>query len=146
MRAFLKEHLPEYLVPSVFVPIAAIPVTAHGKLDAAALPRPETGRRDDEIPFVAPRTPVEETLAGIWAGVLNVERVGATDNFFELGGHSLVATRVVARARDAFGIELPVRAIFDAPVLGALAVEITALQAENDDDIAGLLDELRSAE
>ena len=100
LRAHLKRSLPDYMVPSAFVVLEALPLTPNGKIDRRALPAPEA----DAVvrgEYVAPRTPVEEMLAGIWAEVLKLERVGVQDNFFELGGHSLLAIRVMERMRQA---------------------------------------------
>ena len=119
LRELLRGALPEYMVPGAFVALDALPLTPNGKLDRRALPAPEHGLAQDS--FMAPRTPVEATLAGIWAEVLRLERVGVRDNFFELGGHSLLATRMVSRVRATFGIELPLRAVFEAPTVGELA-------------------------
>src|SRR5262249_59839761 len=93
LREYLKERLPEYLVPGVFVVLESLPLTANGKVDRKALPAPEG--RPQGLQYEAPRTPEEQLLAQIWAEVLRVERVGIHDNFFELGGHSLSATQVV---------------------------------------------------
>ncbi|RKH30864.1 non-ribosomal peptide synthetase, partial [Corallococcus sicarius] len=123
LRAHLLQKLPEYMVPAVFVPLAAFPLTPNGKLDRNALPAPEAGTAQRER-YVAPRTPTEQQLAALWAEVLRVERVGSEDHFFELGGHSLLATQVVARVRATFGVELPLRALFEAPVLEQLAQRI----------------------
>ncbi|HEX7242081.1 MAG TPA: AMP-binding protein, partial [Longimicrobiaceae bacterium] len=115
----LRGRLPEYMVPSAMVVLERLPLTPNGKLDRQALPAPEYASAGER--FVAPRTPEEETLAGIWAEVLHLGRVGAHDNFFELGGHSLLATRVISRVREAFGVGLTVRAILDAPTIEGLA-------------------------
>src|SRR6202020_855619 len=100
----------------------------NGKLDRAALPVPEGG--SSAAAYVAPRTPAEEVLAGIWAEVLRLDRVGVEENFFELGGHSLLATRVASRVRAAFGIELPLRALFEAPTVAGLAARVEAMRGD----------------
>jgi amino acid adenylation domain-containing protein len=117
----LREALPEYLVPSAFVWLEALPLTANGKLDRARLPAPSGERPQLAEAYVAPRTPVEERLARIWSEVLQVERVGVQDSFFALGGHSLNAMQVIARVRDAFQVELPLRPLFESPTVAALA-------------------------
>ncbi|HYG61743.1 MAG TPA: condensation domain-containing protein, partial [Thermoanaerobaculia bacterium] len=126
LRQAMRERLPEYMVPAVFVPLAALPLTPNGKVDRKALPAPEWHTGDQE--YLAPRTPVEEILAGIWAELLGCERVGAADHFFELGGHSLLATQVMSRLRSTFEIEMPLRTLFEAPVLADLAVRIEVAQ------------------
>jgi amino acid adenylation domain-containing protein len=124
LRAHLRERLPEYMVPSAFVTLEALPLTENGKVDRRALPAPEyVGAQ-----YVAPRTATEEKLAAIWAEVLKVERVGIHDNFFELGGHSLLATQMVARVRREFSFDLPLRQIFETPAISSLATRIEALR------------------
>ncbi len=131
LRGFLKAKLPEYMVPTAFVVLEALPLTPNGKVDRRALPVPEEADRPPlEEAFVAPRTPVEEALAGIWEEVLGLEGVGIHDDFFELGGHSLLAAQVMGRLNEHFGVELPVRALFDAPTVAGLALAITQAQAE----------------
>ncbi len=121
LRAFLKEKLPEYMVPYLYLFLDKLPLTRHGKVDRLALPRPEGTERELDVPFVAPRNAVEEVLCGIFAEVLNVERVGINDNFFELGGHSLLATQLVSRVRKSFQPDLALRKIFEAPTVASLA-------------------------
>ncbi len=122
LRETVQRTLPEYMVPAAFVILDELPRTPNGKVDRKALPAPTQGRAG--LGFVAPRTPDEELLAGIWSELLGVDPVGVEDGFFELGGHSLLATRVVARVRDVFGLELPVRSVFEAPTVAALAARI----------------------
>jgi hypothetical protein len=122
LREHLRRSLPEYMVPAAFVVLQALPLTPNGKLDRKALPAPDVASPEEE--FVAPRTPVEEVLAGIWAEVLRLERVGVHDNFFELGGHSLLATQVVSRVRATFHQEISIRTVFSTPTLEAMAEEI----------------------
>ncbi len=116
------------MVPSAFVALDALPLTPSGKLDRKALPAPAPQQRAAMAAYVAPRTPGEEVLAGIWCEVLALERVGVDDNFFELGGHSLLAMRVIARLREAFAIELPLRAVFEAPTVAELAAQVEELR------------------
>ncbi len=125
LRRALRVWLPEPMVPSRFIAVAALPRTASGKLDRRALPAPpppiERSPREPALSGVPARTQSEELLAGIFAEVLDVERVDVEDDFFSLGGHSLLATRVASRVRAAFGVELPLRQLFDTPVLSQLA-------------------------
>ncbi|HEY3581717.1 MAG TPA: condensation domain-containing protein, partial [Pyrinomonadaceae bacterium] len=124
LRGFLKERLPEYMVPSAFVFLDALPLTANGKVDRQALPAPTSARPESGETFVAPSTPAEEVLAGIWAELLGVEQVGIHDNFFELGGHSLLATQVVSRVREFFRVEIALRQVFETPTVAGLAQSI----------------------
>ncbi|RKG63993.1 amino acid adenylation domain-containing protein, partial [Corallococcus sp. CA054B] len=121
LRAHLKQHLPEYMVPAAFVPMDALPLTSNGKVDRKALPIPDASVLRASHAYEAPATPLEEQLAALWSEVLRVPTVGRTDNFFELGGHSLLATQLVARVRAALDVELPLRALFEAPTIAALA-------------------------
>jgi amino acid adenylation domain-containing protein len=126
LRARLRERLPEYMLPAAFVALDALPLTPNGKLDRRALPAPGGPAAGRE--YVAPRTPAEELLAGVFGEVLHAERVGVHDDFFDLGGHSLLATRVVSRVREVFGVELPLRAMFELPTVAALAPEVESLR------------------
>jgi amino acid adenylation domain-containing protein len=121
LRRQLKERLPEYMVPSAFVVLEALPLTPNGKVDRKALPAPEGAGLAAGRQYVAPRTPTEELLAAMWAQLLGVARVGVEDNFFELGGHSLLAMQVVARVRDTFQAEVPLRELFAEPTIAGLA-------------------------
>jgi acyl-CoA synthetase (AMP-forming)/AMP-acid ligase II/acyl carrier protein len=126
LRAWLKERLPEYMVPSAWVHLEHLPLTASGKLDRASLPGPERGRPELDSLFVAPRTAIEEMLAQIFAEILSLERAGIDDNFFELGGHSLLTTRVVTRIRKVFSADLPLRRFFERPTVREIAEFLTA--------------------
>jgi amino acid adenylation domain-containing protein/non-ribosomal peptide synthase protein (TIGR01720 family) len=125
---FLRRRLPEAMVPAAFVVVAGLPLTPNGKLDRAALPAPEGERPDLAEGYVAPRTPVETALAGIWAAVLGLERVGVTDNFFELGGDSILSIQVVAQART-MGLCLRPRDVFEHQTVAELAELATAVPA-----------------
>ena len=122
LRRFLKERLPDYMVPSAFVFLDTLPLTLNGKVDRRALPAPDLSHLELDSAFVTPRTPIEEMLTGIWEEVLKVTGVGIHDNFFELGGHSLLATQVISRIRDTFQLELPLRSLFETPTVATLAV------------------------
>jgi len=130
LRGFLQQKLPEYMVPSAFVMLDSLPFTPNGKVDRKALPAPDQTRPELEETFVAPRTPIEQTLVAIWGKVLKLEKVGIHDNFFELGGHSLLATQVMSRIRSAFSIDLPLRRMFESPTVAEIAFIITESQAQ----------------
>jgi len=130
LRRFLKDKLPDFMMPSAFVLLDKLPRTPNGKVNRRALPVPDKARPDLEETFVAPRTPVEEVLVGIWAEVLGLDRVGVQDNFFELGGHSLLATQVISRVRDAFSVELSLYSLFEAPTITSLGERIEAARRE----------------
>ncbi|HET6978705.1 MAG TPA: amino acid adenylation domain-containing protein [Pyrinomonadaceae bacterium] len=148
LQGRLEKQLPPHMIPSAFVCLDEFPLTPSGKLDRRAL------RATDDLllqtsytGYVAPRTPHEEMVAAIWAEVLNLARVGATDNFFHLGGHSLLATRVMARVRKAFGIELPLHKLFEAPTVVRFTEEIVAaLAAEPEQKPLPLIEHLPDTE
>jgi amino acid adenylation domain-containing protein len=127
LQSFLKERLPLYMLPTAFVFLERMPLTPGGKVNRRALPPPEIAPLDANSAYEPPRTPVAEILAAIWAELLHLDRVGMQDNFFALGGHSLLATQVVSRVRRIFGVEVPLRSLFEAPTLDALATHIEAL-------------------
>ncbi|WDD36885.1 amino acid adenylation domain-containing protein (plasmid) [Nostoc sp. UHCC 0926] len=129
-RHCLQKKLPEYMVPSAFVLLESLPLTPNGKVDRNALPEPDLDSTLLEK-YVAPRTPIEEILAQIWAQVLKVERVGIHDNFFESGGHSLLATQLLSRIRNIFKLELPLHSLFAATTVAKFAQEIKQLQQQN---------------
>jgi acyl carrier protein len=128
LQQFLKQKLPEYMVPSAFVQLSALPLTPNGKIDRRALPAPDTTRPFGEGAYVGSQTPVEEMLAGIWAQVLEVKQVSIHDNFFELGGHSLLATQLISRLRDTFCVEFPLRGLFESPTVASLSERLEALR------------------
>jgi acyl carrier protein len=133
------------MVPSAIVPMAELPRTISGKLDRRALPTPAQAHAREQKDFVAPRTPVEETVAGMMCQVLGVDRISINDNFFELGGHSLLATQLLSRVRTVLDVEVPLRALFESPTVAGLALAITQLQVEqeDEDDMARMIDEIK---
>ena len=125
LREYLAERLPEFMTPSAFVTLPELPRTLNGKIDRKALPTLEQARDQQTATAESrPRSAVEEIVAGIWSEVLRLPRVGLEENFFELGGHSLLATQIISRVREALSVELPLRALFEAPTAGALAQRI----------------------
>jgi amino acid adenylation domain-containing protein/non-ribosomal peptide synthase protein (TIGR01720 family) len=123
LRAYMKEHLPEYMVPAVFVALAALPVNANGKVDRRALPSPDGARLEGGAGYVAPATEAERTLAAIWAEVLRLERVGVHDNFFSLGGDSILSIQLIARANQA-GLRVTPRHVFMHQTVAELAAVV----------------------
>ncbi|GAC1458869.1 MAG: hypothetical protein NVS2B14_05490 [Chamaesiphon sp.] len=121
LRQFLKEKLPQYMIPASFAILDALPTTPNGKVDRRILPAPEALTHDTIEDYAAPRNTVEETLVEMWAEILGLQQVSIYDNFFELGGHSLLATKVTSRIRDTFQVELPLRNLFEAPTVADMA-------------------------
>jgi amino acid adenylation domain-containing protein len=123
LRSALSEKLPDYMIPAAFVLLDALPLTPNGKVDRRALPRPQPIHLSSTEPTARPHTPAQELIAGIWSGVLGVasDALGVNDDFFELGGHSLLATRAASRIRNAFGVEMTPRAIFQNPTIASQA-------------------------
>jgi acyl carrier protein len=146
LRSYLKEKLPEFMVPSAIVFLDALPLTPNGKLDRRALPEPDQNKQETGKPFVPPRTPAEEMLAAIWSELLGVERVSIHDSFFELGGHSLLLTQLASRIRKAFDVEVPLRVLFDVPTIVEMTTAIAATQAEQLDaeEMSQMLEELNN--
>jgi amino acid adenylation domain-containing protein len=146
LRDFLKSKLPDYMVPSSLTFLEKLPLTANGKVDRRALPAPEQARPELSGSFVAPRSPLEETVADIWAELLNLEQVGVHDNFFDLGGHSLMLTQLASRIREKFQVELPLRVLFETPTVAEMMTAITVLKAEqeNEAELTRMLGELEN--
>jgi amino acid adenylation domain-containing protein len=138
LRGFLKERLPAYMLPDVFMLLDALPRTTHGKVDRQALPPIREGRRSQAAEYAAPRNPLEELLAEIWASTLGLERVGIHDDFFQLGGHSLLAMRIVTAVRSTFRLSLSLRRVFEAPTVAQMAQVVEAGLIA---DIEGLTDD-----
>ncbi|AFZ09439.1 amino acid adenylation domain protein [Oscillatoria nigro-viridis PCC 7112] len=137
LRSFLREQLPDYMVPASFMFLEAMPLTPNGKVDFKALPAPETN--SSEADFIAPETLEEQVLADIWAEILGLKQVGINDNFFELGGHSLLATQLIAKVRDRFQVELSLRCLFQSPTVASLAATIAKTKSEPDREPIKLL-------
>jgi amino acid adenylation domain-containing protein len=144
LRGFLKQKLPDYMIPSAFVVLDALPLTPNGKADRKALPAPDHSPRKMEESYQAPRTPAEEMLVEIWTEILKLERIGIHDNFFDLGGHSLLATQVISRVRTAFQTEVALRTLFEMPTIAEFANAIVTERAATLDDgaLAGIFKEI----
>jgi amino acid adenylation domain-containing protein len=143
-RDYLSSRLPAEMVPSAFVLMDKLPRTISGKVDRKALPAPGQLRAEVETLFTPPRTPIEATLVEIWSEVLGIDRVGIDNNFFEMGGHSLLVFQVISRVREAFGVDLPLRTVFEAPTVEKQALMIieAQLDQENDAEMAQLIQEI----
>ncbi len=128
LRRFLKQQLPEFMVPTIIMALEAMPLTPNGKVDRKALPEPDASRPELEANYVAPRTSIEQEIADIWTQVLNLKRVGIYDNFFELGGYSLLAIQVVSRVRQALQVEILMSNLFELPTVADLAERVETLR------------------
>ncbi|MEH2084379.1 MAG: amino acid adenylation domain-containing protein [Nostoc sp.] len=128
LRRFLKQQLPDFMVPTIFMALEAMPLTPNGKVDRKALPQPDASRPELEANYVAPRTFIEQQIADIWAQVLNVKQVGIYDNFFELGGYSLLGIQVVSRVRQALQAEILMSNLFELPTVADLAERVETLR------------------
>ena len=143
-RIFLKQKLPDYMIPSAFVILDELPLTPNGKIDRLALPAPDQLQPHRESAFTPPRTSFEKLLAEMWGQILGLDAIGVHDDFFELGGHSMLAIQLVAWVRRDFGVELAVREVFEEPTISGLAINILKKKAAQDDDgnMAELLEEI----
>ena len=141
LRQYMKERLPDYMVPAAIVVLRSFPTTRNGKVDRAALPQAEVTK---SRVIVTPQTTVEKEVAAIWSQLLRVAEISVHDDFFDLGGHSLLATKVMSRIRKVFNTDLPLRTIFDAPTIAKLAHAIEAARHSDDADLRAALDELDS--
>jgi amino acid adenylation domain-containing protein len=146
LRDYLARQLPSVMLPAAYVPLDALPLTPNGKLDRKALPPADLRQPATQASIVAPRTPLEEILAGVWAEVLGAQQVGAEDNFFDIGGHSLLASMVASRISQAFKIAFPVRALFEAPTVAQLARHMIAVEVRpgQTEKIAQVLKRIKS--
>jgi acyl carrier protein len=143
LRRFLSERLPRYMIPPVFVLLDRLPLTRNGKLDYGMLPAPSASGSAEHTTW--PRTTTERTLATMWTELLGVEPIGVHDNFFDLGGDSLLVTRLHARLPAAFGIDLPMRLVYQALDIASLAVAVDTLRSESADaDLLRLVEEVET--
>lgn len=143
LRAFLAQSLPDYMIPAAFATHGALPFTPSGKIDRRALQGLAASESRREAQYVAPRTPLEQTLSDIWVQLLGVKRVGIEDDFFALGGHSLLAARVVARVRTDLAVDLPLNSLFTHPTIATLTSEIVAMMGDSEaEGTASLIAEL----
>jgi acyl carrier protein len=148
LRDLLSNRLPDYMIPATFVELADLPLTSNGKVDRNALPRPDASNTLPDENYMSPRTMLEEKLSALVANLLGVAQVGVNDNFFLIGGHSLLGTQLIARIRDTFGVELPLRSIFQSPTPALLGQEVERLMVAkigqmSDDEVQHALEEAR---
>jgi acyl-CoA synthetase (AMP-forming)/AMP-acid ligase II/acyl carrier protein len=148
LRRLCKAKLPPFMVPSGFVSVDSFPLTANGKLDRRALPAPDGARPAMARSYVAPETPVEQTLASIWSEILGVDRIGLDDDFFDLGGHSLLAVKMLSRVLESIDLDLRLPQVFEHSTIRELAATIAAgfLDATGEDELASLLAEVEASD
>ncbi len=146
LRDHLQRRLPEYMLPSAYVYLDALPLSPNGKLDRKALPAPTLERVELEADFMEPRNSVERVLASIWSDVLGVDRVGIQDDFFELGGHSLTAAKATSRARDSFQVDIPLRSLFERPTVAGWGASVVSAGAAAQVDVPAIADVLLELE
>jgi amino acid adenylation domain-containing protein len=151
LRHFVGQKLPQHMIPSHYVFLSALPLTPNGKLNRKALQAPGNQRIENELTYVAPRTPIEEKLAEIWANLLGVSQVGIHDNFFELGGHSLLATRMISHLSEVTNVEVSLRFLFESPTIAAIALfvvqhQLTVKQDHELEELLAGLEQLSEAE
>lgn len=146
LRTYLRERLPDHMVPSAFTWLDALPKTPSGKVDRNALPVPDFIRTGSGRGYIEPRTPIEKDLAVMWAELLRVDKVGIYDNFFELGGHSLIGTQIISRLHGMYHLDLSLRRLFELPTVAELAsfIEKTMIEEEEEEQLEKLLAELES--
>ncbi|MGB8194269.1 MAG: thioester reductase domain-containing protein, partial [Chitinophagaceae bacterium] len=139
LKSYLKEQLPEYMVPSLYVTLDALPLTSNGKTDRNALPAP-AGQLERSVPYKAPETTTEIILAELWAEMLGLQQVGVNDNFFEIGGHSLMVVKLITRIRETFSIQLPIRSLYEALTIAELGEVIDRISDQPENAIVSAID------
>jgi hypothetical protein len=146
LHAFLKERLPEYMLPAAFVNLDRMPLTSNGKIDRQALPAADFSRSEIEGSFIEARTPLEREVADSWKKALALERVGITDNFFEIGGHSLLATRVIILLRAKLGLNFSLRLLFENPTVASMACALMdpLLEHADEQEVIRMIDEVEA--
>jgi hypothetical protein len=146
LHTFLKDRLPEYMVPAAFVKLERMPLTSNGKIDRPALPEAEIALAEAEGTYVAPRTPLEDEVIAAWKEVLGLERIGVHDNFFQIGGHSLLATRVIILLRSKLGLNFSLRLLFENPTVEGMASALieTLLEHGDETELADLVSEVEA--
>jgi FkbM family methyltransferase len=147
IRHYLKQKLPNYMVPSAFVLLESLPLMPNGKVDRRAIPTlDQTRRPEGEDTFISPRTPIEQHLADFWQQILGIDKVGIDDSFFDLGGNSLLATQIISRIREAFDVELSIGEFFKDPKIVNLALAITQIQSKKKDSNSNKTSEIQEDE